>query len=29
LQQAGGWNSPDLVMRFVDEIEIANAGVNL
>jgi hypothetical protein len=29
LQQAGGWNSPAMVMRYVDESEIANAGVNL
>ncbi len=27
LQQAGGWNSPAMVMRYVDESEIANAGV--
>lgn len=29
LQQAGGWNSPAMVMRYVDESEIANAGVIL
>jgi integrase len=29
LQQAGGWNSPAMVMRYVDEAEIANAGVKL
>jgi integrase len=29
LQQAGGWNSPAMVMRYVDESEIANAGVVL
>ncbi len=29
LQQAGGWNSPAMVMRYVDESEIANAGVNV
>jgi integrase len=27
LQQAGGWNSPAMVMRYVDESEIANEGV--
>ena len=27
LQQAGGWNSPAMVMRYVDESEVANAGV--
>lgn len=27
LQQAGGWNSPVMVMRYVDESEIANEGV--
>jgi integrase len=27
LQQAGGWNSPAMVMRYVDESEIANDGV--
>ena len=29
LQQAGGWNSPAMVMRYVDEAEIANEGVIL
>ena len=29
LQQAGGWNSPAMVMRYVDESEIANEGVIL
>lgn len=29
LQQAGGWNSPAMVMRYVNETEIANEGVNL
>jgi integrase len=29
LQQAGGWNSPAMVMRYIDETDIANAGVNL
>jgi hypothetical protein len=27
LQQAGGWNTPAMVMRYVDESEIANEGV--
>lgn len=29
LQQAGGWNSPAMVMRYVNEAEIANEGVIL
>jgi len=29
LQQAGGWNSPAMVMRYVNESEIANDGVRL
>jgi len=29
LQQAGGWNSPAMVMRYVNETEIANEGVRL
>lgn len=29
LQQAGGWNSPAMVLRYVDESEIANEGVIL
>ncbi len=29
LQQAGGWNSPAMVMRYVDESEVANEGVRL
>lgn len=29
LQQAGGWNSPAMVMRYVNEAEIANEGVKL
>jgi len=29
LQQAGGWNSPAMVMRYVNETEIANEGVIL
>lgn len=29
LQQAGGWNSPAMVMRYVNESEIANDGVKL
>ncbi len=29
LQQAGGWNDPAMVMRYVDEAEIANEGVIL
>ncbi|RIK39679.1 MAG: hypothetical protein DCC57_20060 [Chloroflexi bacterium] len=29
LQQAGGWNSPAMVMRYVNETEVANEGVML
>lgn len=29
LQQAGGWNSPAMVMRYVNEAEVANEGVML
>ncbi len=29
LQQAGGWNSPAMVMRYVNETEVANEGVIL
>ena len=29
LQQAGGWNSPAMVMRYVNEADIANDGVIL
>jgi len=29
LQQAGGWNSPAMVMRYVNESEVANEGVRL
>ncbi len=29
LQQAGGWNSPYMPLRYAEESEIANEGVKL